>query len=227
LAAPIYGSDAPGPGVDAQGRAVIDPTVNVLSILATAVERQDDLRSLQAQLTQEQIDRVTEVNNLRAEYYEKLRAGETARIDAIRAVDVGAVTRAAEVSATQAATLASQVATSAETLRGQVQAAAQAATIALAAALEPVQKDIAELRKLQYEQQGQKNAGADPILLAIGDLQAAQARGLGASQSDDKLGASGIATTAALAARRANIIAAAAATGGIGALLYLVATHGK
>jgi hypothetical protein len=52
--------------------------------------------------------------------------------------------------------LATQVATSAETLRNQVAAAATAQTIALAAALEPIIKDIADLRRAQYEAQGQK-----------------------------------------------------------------------
>ena len=74
----------------------------------------------------------------------------------IRAVDVGAVNRAAEVSATQAQTLATQVAVSAETLCTQVAAAATAASTALSAALEPIQKDIADLRRAQYEAQGQK-----------------------------------------------------------------------
>jgi hypothetical protein len=42
-----------------------------------------------------------------------------------------------------------------------VAAAASAATIALAAALEPVQKDIAELRRAQYEQIGQKTQATE------------------------------------------------------------------
>lgn len=77
--------------------------------------------------------------DLRAHYDARLREAETARMDAIRTVDVGAVNRAAEVSATQAQTLASQVAVSAETLRTQVAAAATAASTALSAALEPIQ----------------------------------------------------------------------------------------
>jgi hypothetical protein len=48
------------------------------------------------------------------------------------------------------------VATSAEALRNQVAAAASAQTVALAAALEPIIKDIADLRRAQYEAQGQK-----------------------------------------------------------------------
>jgi hypothetical protein len=144
----------PGPGVDATGQAVVDPTANVLSLVEAANRRQDDLRAAEAR-------RVDDIGTLRASYDAALRTAESARIDAIRAVDVGAVNRAAEVSAAQATTLAAQVATSAETLRSQVQAAAAAATVALAAALEPIQKDIADLRRVQYEQQGQKAGVAD------------------------------------------------------------------
>lgn len=140
----------PGQGADAQGNPVIDPTKNVLDLVESAIKRQDDLRDA--------ADRhVREISALRADYDQKLRQAETARIDAIRAVDVGAVNRAAEVSAQQAMTLAAQVATSAETLRTQVAAAATAATVALAAALEPIQKDIADLRRAQYEAQGVKS----------------------------------------------------------------------
>jgi hypothetical protein len=126
-----------------------DPTKNVLDLVAAAILRQDDLRNAESR-------HVREMANIRANYETKLREAETQRIDAIRAVDVGAVNRAAEVATTQASTLAAQVATSAETLRNQVAAAATAQTVALAAALEPVQKDIADLRRAQYEQQGVK-----------------------------------------------------------------------
>jgi hypothetical protein len=147
----------PGPGVDRQGNPVIDPTKNVLDLVTAAIARQDDLRAA--------ADRhVREMADLRADYDAQLRRAETARIDAIRAVDVGAVNRAAEVSAQQATTLAVQVAQSAETLRTQVAAAATAATVALAAALEPIQKDIADLRRAQYEAQGVKAQSGDSRL---------------------------------------------------------------
>jgi hypothetical protein len=144
----------PGPAVDASGRPVVDPTANVLQLVEAAIKRQDDLR--------EAADRhVHQIAELRARYDEKLRLAETARIDAIRAVDVGAVNRAAEVSTQQASTLAVQVAQSAEALRTQVAAAATAATVALAAALEPIQKDIQDLRKTQYEQAGGRSIAAE------------------------------------------------------------------
>lgn len=128
---------------------MIDPTANVIAILDAAVKRQDDLR---ASHSRHQDD----IFKLQRFYDDKLRKAEAKRIDAIRAVDVAAVQRAAEVSAAQAQTLATQVAVSAEALRGQVAAAAAAQSAALAAALDPIQKDIAELRKAQYEAQGQK-----------------------------------------------------------------------
>jgi hypothetical protein len=140
---------SPGPSVDQYGQPVVDPTRNVLDLVSAAIERQDDLRRLES-------THLREIADLRAQYDALLREAETARIDAIRAVDVGAVNRAAEVSATQAQTLATQVTVSAETLRTQVAAAATAASTALSAALEPIQKDIADLRRAQYEAQGQK-----------------------------------------------------------------------
>lgn len=145
------------PAVDAEGHAVLDPTKNVMDLVSAAIRRQDDLRSVESRHSKE-------IMELHAMYTEKLRLAETNRIDAIRAVDVGAVNRAAEVSTQQATTLAAQVVISAETLRTQVTAAATASTITLAAALEPIQKDIQDLRKAQYEAQGNKAQATDTRL---------------------------------------------------------------
>lgn len=138
-----------GVGVDGAGNPVVDPTQNVLDLVQAAIQRQDDLRLAESR-------HVREVAALRAEYTAELRLAETARIDAIRAVDVAAVQRATEVASQQALTLAAQVAASAETLRNQVSAAASASQAALSAALEPITKDIADLRRAQYEQAGGK-----------------------------------------------------------------------
>jgi hypothetical protein len=132
----------------------VDPTKNVLETIEAVVSRQDDLRNAESR-------HLHQIGKLREHFNHELREAETARIDAIRAVDVGAVNRAAEVSATQAATLAVQVATSAEALRAQVEAARQQTATALAAALEPIQKDIQDLRRAQYEAQGQKTQGVE------------------------------------------------------------------
>lgn len=155
-----FRGDQPGPAADRFGRTAYDPSRNVDALVEAAIRRQDDLREMQAryisQIGEMRENHARYITELRAQYATELRLAETARIDAIRTVDVSAVNRAAEVSATQAATLATQVATSAEALRGQVEAARQQTATALAAALEPIQKDIQDLRRAQYEAQGQK-----------------------------------------------------------------------
>ncbi len=144
-----FAHESKGPATDRFNSPVVDPTQNVLDLVAAAIKRQDDLRAAESM-------HVRELALLRAEYQEELRAAETARIDAIRAVDVAAVQQAATAAETRATALAAQVAASAEAMRSQVAAAASAAATSLAAALEPVQKDIADLRRAQYEAQGQK-----------------------------------------------------------------------
>lgn len=140
------------------GSPVIDPTKNVLDLVTAAIKRQDDLREAESR-------HVREVISIQSEHSRQMRLTEAARIDAIRSVDVGAVNRAAEVSALQATTLAAQVATSAETLRTQAAATATANQVALqtltasfttamARELAPLQTAIAELRQVQYQQQG-------------------------------------------------------------------------
>ncbi len=148
-----------GPGVDARGQAVLDPTKNVLDLVNAAVIRLNDLRDLDAKYSEKlrtQADaHIHEIMAMRDRFETTIRVQESARIDAIRAVDVAAVARQAEVQATQAATLAAAVATSAETLRGQVAATAGAAAVNLATSLEPITTSIAALQRSQYELQGQ------------------------------------------------------------------------
>lgn len=129
--------------------SAIDPTKNVEKLVEAAIKRQDDLREAESR-------HVREVLTLHTHYKEELRRAETSRIDAIRQVDVQAVQRAAEVQATQAAALAGTVAESAAAMRVQVEAAAKAAADALGKSLEPIQKDIQDLRRVQYEGVGQK-----------------------------------------------------------------------
>lgn len=174
---PAQGQSA-GPAVDRVGAPVVDPTANVLGLVEAAVTRLNELRMAEVKrqddLRLSESAHLREMAGLRAEHATDMREAEAKRIDAIRAVDVAAVQRAAEVSAAQAQTLATQVAVSAEALRGQVSAAASAQSAALAAALDPIQKDIAELRKAQYEAQGQKQqvvegrAGSGAIYAFIG-----------------------------------------------------------
>jgi hypothetical protein len=154
-----------GPGVDAQGRAVFDPTANVLRLIELEIERQDDLRNQESghfrEIMAVRSGYEHRITSMMTTYERQLQEQEAARIDAIRAVDVAAGERAAVVSTTQAGILAAQVAAAAEAMRVQVAAAASAAQANLTAALEPIQTAISDLRRVQYEQQGQRSAQSE------------------------------------------------------------------
>ena len=101
----------------------IDPTKNVMSLVAASNLRQDDLRGMSTSY-QEKIDA------LRDHHHRELAAAESKRIDAVilaesRRVDalLGAqsqsVALASEKAAAQAATLATQVTANAENVRSQ------------------------------------------------------------------------------------------------------------
>lgn len=139
---------------------VIDPTKNVMDFVALNVKRLDEMRESSER-------HFNELMRMTAETNEKIRQAESDRLNAIRTVDVDAVNRAAEVAATAATALAAQVQASAEAMRAQVAATATAAAVALAASvaqsaisqaaeIEPLKKDIADLRRAQYEAQGIK-----------------------------------------------------------------------
>jgi hypothetical protein len=115
-----------------------DPTENVKQLVDAAMRRQDDLRAMEALHVRELLDRDTA-------HAQQLRAAESARINAIREVDVSAVQRAAEVQAAQAQALATQVTTVADAFRAS-----------LAATIAPIMTAIEDLRRAQYETQGQK-----------------------------------------------------------------------
>jgi len=145
----VLGGGSMGPSVDRLGAPVIDPTENVLALVEAAVRRQDDLRVQESQ-------HVREIMGLRAQFDTEYRNQESNRVNAIRAVDVAAVVRAAEVANLQATTLATQVATAAEATRGAMVTMANNFNTALASSIAPLQEAINDLRRTQYEQQGQK-----------------------------------------------------------------------
>lgn len=116
----------------------IDPTKNVLDLVAAAISRQDDLRTMNATHLETMMD-------LRANYDEKLRIAEADRLDSIRSVDRDTVARAADVQATAATTLAAQVASSADAVR-----------VTLDAKVAPILEAIAALQRAQYETAGGK-----------------------------------------------------------------------
>jgi hypothetical protein len=58
---PLARGSAPGAGVDASGNPVLDPTANVLALVAASIKRQDDLGALTDTLTLERIKRVEDL----------------------------------------------------------------------------------------------------------------------------------------------------------------------
>jgi hypothetical protein len=157
----------PGPGVDAAGAAVKDPTVNVLNLVSAENRRQDDLREMatahqrevseiRSDCQKDELDGIQHIEQLRASHARELRLAEADRINAIRAVDVQQVQQAAQVQDTRATALAGQVADAAEAMRQQVAATATASATALATALQPITTSIEQLRQAMYEAAGQK-----------------------------------------------------------------------
>ena len=136
------------------GRPIVDPSRNVLDLVDAAVQRQDDLREMQAthigEITALNSKHTDEILALRADSMEKLRLAETDRLNAIRQVDRDNVTRAAEVQAIAATTLANQVANSADAVR-----------LNLDAKTAPILEAIAALQRAQYETAGGKAQTVD------------------------------------------------------------------
>lgn len=124
--------------MDARGGPVIDPTDNVLRIVEVQGAH---LREIMA------LDRA---------HAAVIRELETKRLDAIRAVDVQAVQRAAEVQAQVATTLQGQVADTAEAMRNQLGVLGQSFTDGLAGAIKPLADALALVQQQQNIQAGQR-----------------------------------------------------------------------
>jgi hypothetical protein len=185
---------SPGPGVDRFGTPVIDPTQNVLDLVNAAIKRQDDLReadsrhirelmAVRAEYDQKLRDADRHEAEVRAGYEDRLAGKETARLDAIRAVDVANVESARQVAEARANTLATQQQASADALATRVEQARITTADALAQALAPIQKSIEDLRQAQYQQQGEKSskvetstADRDTLALEAARVQAAAQR---------------------------------------------------
>jgi hypothetical protein len=136
----------------------IDPTLNVKELVDLQVKRLDDLRLSEECRTNDLRDaeskRVNEVLLLSASYEEKLRLAEAKRIDAIRAVDVNAVSIANERAVQQAAVLQNQVSNSAEALRALVATTASTIAQQLQQITNQTTERLAAVEKAQYEGQG-------------------------------------------------------------------------
>lgn len=169
-----------GPGVDRHGNPVIDPTRNVLDLVAAANLRQDDLRKAefkrQDDLREAESSHIRQIQALMEKHASEMLSAEKARLDAIREVDVAAIQARAAESTAQATALAAQVSAAAEAMRTQVAATATLSQAALTSVVEPIRKDISELRDYQLRQAGAKaeivetrtdQRGSNTTLLAV------------------------------------------------------------
>ena len=118
---------------------------------------------------------LSEIENLekqmaiRFEYINKITESEAKRIDAIRAVDAGAVALASEKAAVQATVLANQVIASAEALRILVASTNIAVAQQLAQVSNQLSERITLLEKSQYENEGRSGLSS-PLLMMIAGL---------------------------------------------------------
>lgn len=163
-----------------------DPTINVQNLLRAAIIRVDDLRDAETRRVNQLIDaeqrRIDEKLDLIEKYERLLQQAEAKRIDAIRVVDVNAVSVANERAAAQAQVLANQVAASAETLRSLVATTASASAQQFAQVTGQLADRLALLEKTSYEGQGRERY-SDPVLASliaeVKSLQESQSQGSG------------------------------------------------
>lgn len=154
-----------------------DPTENVMKLVAETITRLDDLRKAESQRIDQQLAsefmRINDAMSLRAEFSEKLSVAEAKRLDAIRAVDVNAVSIANDRATGQAVILANQVATSAETLRSLVATTAAAQATTLSSLTTQLTDRITLLEKNQYEKKGSGTGMRDMYGWIFGAVMAA------------------------------------------------------
>lgn len=155
-----------GQGVDVYGGPVIDPTANVIALSLAANQRQDDLRELTNRLMDSELRRLEEKAILRAEFAKEIQALESNRLNAIRQVDVLAVSTAADRAQAAIQTLAAQTTANAENLRNALTVTANTIASQTAATVGAITERLSALEKSSYEGKG-KQAIADPQLAEL------------------------------------------------------------
>src|ERR1035437_2351944 len=131
-----------------------DPSANVLLLVGNATKYLEDLHKESARSTDEKL-------RLHFEYTKQIADAESARINALRAVDVDAVATANERAVKQAEVLANQMAANAETLRASVAKTAETIATQLQQITTQQNERIAALEKANYESVGKAIASPD------------------------------------------------------------------
>ena len=132
--------------------------------------RIEDMAALRAEqnkiLIKINADHFKDIMQAEAAHIKELMTAEAKRIDAIRVVDVQAVTTANEKATAQAAVLATQVQQSAETLRTLVATNAAALAAQLTQTITPITDRLSLLEKSSYEGAG-KSGVTDPQMIQL------------------------------------------------------------
>jgi hypothetical protein len=172
-----------------EGLSPKDPTINVQNLLRAAIIRVDDLRDAETRRVNQHIEalrtladaerrRIDEKLELIEKYERLLQQAEAKRIDAIRVVDVNAVSVANERAAAQATVLANQVSASADTLRALVATTASTVAQQLAQVTGQLSDRLAVLERSSYESRGRETV-SDPVISQL----IAEVKGLRETQS--------------------------------------------
>lgn len=146
-----------------QKQEPVDPTANVLKLVEESVKRSDDLRLAEKEYNREVTKLHKELYDTHFMYSEKLSMAESKRIDAIRAVDVGALALANERATAQASVLANQLQQSDERNRNLVATTATTIATQLTQIINPVIERLGALEKAQYESKGKGQGGKDTL----------------------------------------------------------------
>jgi len=155
-----------GPSVDRFGVDVIDPTANVIALNEAAQQRQDDLRDLNDRRIDAALRHIEAIVALRADHMREINLLESNRLNAIRQVDVLAVSTAADRAQAAIQTLAVTTANNAENLRNALASTANTIAAQTAATVASMTERIAALEKSSYEGKG-KEAVSDPVLAEL------------------------------------------------------------
>lgn len=156
----------PGARIPAAGGSEIDPTKNVLDLVAAMSLRQDDLRVEIVRRIDAEIKHVKDMAELRAAHGQQLDAKEAERLDKTRQVDITAVATADTRSQLAIQALAATTALNAETLRNAVAASAQALAKQFTDTVGALTERISALEKSSYEGKG-RQAYADPAIAEL------------------------------------------------------------
>jgi hypothetical protein len=140
--------------MESKSNVPIDPTANVLKLVESSIKRLDDLSANDNASFREVISLNKEILNLHIAYQKELRVVESARLDAIRTVDAGALALANEKAAAQASLLATQLQQYDERSRNLQATTATTIATQFTNTISPIVERLGALEKFQYGNMG-------------------------------------------------------------------------